>query len=109
MMAMRNTIPNGAGASVPTIDHFGVHLNQPSALGDQLTQFPDVYRRYPDFGNQIGGQQAGQDERSPVIGLGTCCGNLPNAESFPFGDRVGHFDLCHAGCQQIVDLPGVGR
>ena len=47
MVAMRNTMH--------TIDHFGVHLHQESSLRDQLTQFMDMHRWNPDFGDQISG------------------------------------------------------
>jgi len=94
MMAVRE--------AVHAVDDFGMHLDQATALAHQLAQFANMHRRNPDFGDEIGGQEARQDKSVAFVGFGAGFGDLLDA------DGVSDLDIRDKMCQQVVDMPGIG-
>jgi len=72
------------------------------AMDHQRTELADVGWWNPDLGQQIGGQQLGQDEGVPLIVFDFGTGNQADLL------RMSDDDLSHLGNEQIVQNPGVG-
>ncbi len=88
--------------AVHAVDDFGVHADELPPLGDEMPKFTDVDGGHPDFWDEIGGQEMGEDEGVAFVGFGAGLGNLLDA------DGIGDLDFGDEGSQQIVDVPGVG-
>ena len=90
------------GDTVEAVDDLGVHLDEFVALVDQAAEVTDMRGRDPDFGDEVGGEEAGEDEGVFGIGLDASLGDLGDA------DGVGHLDLGHERSEQVDNMPGVG-
>ena len=94
VMAMRD--------AVKAVDDLGVHLDEFVALADEAAEVADVLRRDPDFGDEVGGEEAGEEAGIFGVGLDAGLGDLGDA------DGVGHLDESDERGKEVVDMPGVG-
>lgn len=90
------------GDAVKAIDDLDGHLDEFVAPADEAAEVADGLRRDPDFGDEVGGEEAGEDEGVLGVGLDAGLGNLGDA------DGVGHLDLSDEGREQVIDMPGIG-